>query len=443
MIRRNSFRRVLSSLHRIIASHQIIVFSAFTLGLSACYNEPNFLGGDLIPSEDKTSVQLDTSFVVAAYTIGTDTISTGIYKNAVLGCYNSPLFGKIKSDFRSRILVYRINDTILPKMKPRPEPISLELTMTLAKTWGTEKMPINVKVYELRDSLENGKYYNGLAAPSENYYPTPISLPTTYSGDSLLTIKLTDDFARKLINASDTALTYNPKFIKYVKGLYITSDDYSGPNGVMYFFNYNIKLELKYQFLKKGVLTDTTFSFYTSSGSQRYNHFNHFDHAGASIKPLISDTTNQNPVFYMEGLGGTRGLIKLKGAKEWAKKMPIAIHRAELRFDVQEESEHPRDSIIFPINYYYKKLPFNKLFDSETYDDDPILDKTTQVKYNKAKKFYSFDVTLHVQNILRGKVERNYFYLEPSDFKIDYNQGIFRSGNNIKPMKLIITYTKL
>ena len=64
-------------------------------------------------------------------------------------------------------------------------------------------------------------------------------------------------------------------------------------------------------------------------------------------------------------------------------------------------------------------------------------------KYNKAKKYYSIDVTIHIQNLLKGNNERDFFYLEPNDFKSFYDQGIFRSGSNSKPMKLFITYTKL
>jgi len=445
MIRRISFRRVSSSLQRIIALRHFLAVTAIAIGFSSCYNEPEIIGGDLLPSEDLLSVKFDTSFVVSAYTVKTDSIPTNIYSEAVLGCFNSDMFGKVKADFCSRILVFNINDTILYKMNPRPSPISLELKMKLVRTWGTEKHPINVKVYQLQDSLSYSYYYNGLNPIQEAYNDTLISLPTTYSGEDTLTIQLTDSFARKITTAPDSALFNNTNFIKLIKGLYITSDDYSGSEGVLYSFDYRIVMQLHYKYLKAGVPTDTSFILYTSTYSPRYNHYDHFDYTNATIKPFI-DTTTQHSTFYVDGLGGVRGLIKLNGVQEWLKKMPIAINRAELQFDVQDSPLFPEDSIVNPLRYYYKRF-LDRSFTILSKDVVSLFDyQATNVEttnYNKAKKCYSIDITLHLQNLLRGKESRNYFFIEPADFKTHYQQGMFRSGNNIKPMKLIITYSKL
>lgn len=444
MIIRNSFRKVLSSFHRITASRHVLAISTILIGFTSCYNETEFLGGNLIPDGDKTTVQITDTFTVAAYTVKTDTIPTNTYSYAVLGSYNSSLFGKVKADFRTRVLLTNTSDT-LNQIVTRPVPLSLELTMRFKKTYGTEKLPINVDVYELQDSLSGFNFYNGLAIPGERYYPTKISLPTVYSGDSLLTIQLTPAFASKLINLPDTALKSNPEFLKKIKGLYITCDDYVGMGGALYYLNYQVIMSLKYSIKVNGLDSIFTSTFATGTFSARYNHFDHFNHAGASILPLINDTTVQNPVFYLEGLGGVRGLIKFRGAKEWAKKMPLAIHRAELRFD---REEFPVDSVPFPIKIYYK----NNLFtaNSSSYSDDshPILDTqlpgaSSSIRYNKAKKYYSIDVTVQLQNIIRGKFKRDYIFVESSDFKNLYKQGIFNSGSNSKPLKLIVTYTKL
>ena len=454
MIRRISFRKVLNSFQRIIAARHFLVITAITIGLSSCYNEPEILGGNLLPSEDLLSVKLDTSFEVSAYTVKTDSIPTSLFNYAVLGCTNSNTFGRIKADFFSQLLLSKLNDP-LGLIKPRPIPDSLVLTMRLRKTWGTNNKAINIKVYESLDTLSNFLYYNGLNTVKGRYKPTLLSLSTTYSGDSVLRIRLTDDFATTLINAPDSAFISNSKFSKYMKGLFITSDEYTGTDGVLYFFYYNISLTLHYKKLNKaGVLKDTIFTCFTNTDSPRYNQFDHFEHLGASIHSIIGDTTIQNPVFYDEGLGGVRGLIKLKGAKEWAKKTPLAaINRAELRFDFQDTPEIFSDSLKTPIHYYSYRQ-YNKEFSTGSDDVVGIFDSQfpgglKAAYYNKAKKYYSIDVTLLLQNILLGKQSKDYFYLEPanssglSDFKYNYHQGLFRSGSNSKPMKLYITYTKL
>jgi hypothetical protein len=451
MIRRNSIRRFLSSFHRIMAFRHILTVIALTIGLNSCYNEPELLGGNLIPSTDLTKVKVDTSFEVAAYTVKTDSISTSGYQYAILGCATSNIFGQVKSDFLSEIYIYNIKDT-LHLITPRPVPDYLELTIRHNKTWGTNHKPINVKVYELSDSLSTHTYNNGLVPVEGKYNPTLISMPTTYSGDSLLTIRLTSDFANKLINAPDSTFTSNLNFIKFMKGIFITSDEYSGPDGVLYYFDPYINLTLHYKKPKKnGTLIDTVFTYY-STNSLRYNHFSHdYTKARTDLKinhlnsTTLNDTIYQDSLIYIDGLGGVRGLIKLKGTKEWAKKMPIAINRAELRFDVQDHPDFVRDSLTPNLfYYYYRYLNSAIITDYITNLDDYYFNgKINATKYSTPRKYYSIDVTFHLQNLLRGKHSKDYFFIEPSDFIARYRQGIIRSGKNSNRMKLVITYSKL
>ncbi|NVO08442.1 MAG: DUF4270 family protein [Bacteroidales bacterium] len=448
--RRISFRRVLSSFHRIVAYQFFVTLIAIALSLSSCYNEPEFIGKNLIPTSDLKSVKIDTSFKVSAYTVKTDSIPTGVYSTAVLGCYNSKIFGRTKSDFLVQLLIMKTTDTILKKMSPRPEPDSLILYVPLSRSWGTKNKEINIKVFELKDTLNYSIYYNGLEKTLDGkYYPTQINMPTIYKGEDTLKIRFTNEFARKLINADTTILTSNTQFLKFMRGLYITSDEYSGSDGVLYFFKNGMLMRLFYNSHQGGVKHDTLFTYGTGSG--RYNHFIHnFDSAEPDFKiKNLDDTTHQDTVFYISGLGGARGLIKLDGFGEWAKKMPIAINRAELRVDIQEDIS--KDSIISPLLYYYNRdndTSSIKGYRATSTNDvinlyDYSLTQIQSSKYYKPKHYYSIDITFHLQNLLKGKIKRNYFYLEPSDFKVNYKEGIFRTGKSSNRMKLIITYSKL
>jgi len=452
MTRRISSRRFLSSFHRILALHYPIFLAAVILTFSSCYNEPEFIGSNLIPNSDITSVKIDTSFDIAAYTIRTDTITTNIYSYGALGCYNSNFFGKVKSDFITRLVVKKLSDTLM-KINPRPVADSLILKLVLKNSWGTAKKPINITVYELSDSLISKKYYNGLAPIDGMYYPTPISYPTTYSGEDTLKIKLTPEFANKLINAPDSAFIRDYKFLKYFYGLYITSDDYNGPDGVLYYFYYDVKMTLHYKKPKSnGEIKDTVYNYFTSLYTPRFNHYIHdYTKVRADLqfsikdKNSINETTVQDSVFCLDGLGGLRGLIKLNLVKDWITKMPIAINKAELRFDYQDHLEFPADSSIKNIMYYYMSRTFDKItltpYDLLTFDTRVF--ETNTSTYYKVKNYYSIDVTLQLQNILNGNIKNDYILIEPKDFKFSYMQGLYRTGANSNPVKLIITYSEL
>jgi hypothetical protein len=141
-------------------------------------------------------------------------------------------------------------------------------------------------------------------------------------------------------------------------------------------------------------------------------------------------------------------MIKFNDVAKWANKMPIAIHKAELRIEAKDDYPgFSPDSIINPLHYYYKRRYLrtytntsNDVFDIS----DSKLTGNDITKYFKAKKYYSIDVTLHVQSLLTGAIKNNNIYLDGSnetyfDYKYNYGQGVFKSNN----IKLILTYSKL
>ena len=452
MIRRISFRKVLSSFQRIIASRHFLAITAITIGLNSCYNEPQFLGDNLIPNGDKTSVKMDTSFAVSAYTIETDSIPTSFYNLATLGVINSSVFGKTKADFLAQFWIYG-KDSIYRMASKLIVPDSTFLTLRLKNVYGTDHQTINVKVYELTQALNIDSAYNGLEKNIAWRHSSVLIGETPYSGDSILKIKLSNVFAQKLLDSDSAQFSADTSFTKYMKGLYVTCDDLVGAEKVMYYFNYNAELDLRYTFMYEGKLHDTIFRYGSSYYGPKFNHYAHDPSVNPSLKINHQckigalSTATQDSVFYIQGLGGVRGLIRFDGVPAWAEKMPIAINRAELRFDVQDSPEFPYDSIINPLHYYHYRIYSNSyaigsndvlgIFDSQ------LSGGSEASGYNRAKRYYSIDVTLHLQNLIRGKISKNYIFLEPNNFKVGYKEGLFRSGSNSKPIKLIITYSKL
>ncbi|RPH33878.1 MAG: hypothetical protein EHM93_03435 [Bacteroidales bacterium] len=465
MIIRNSFRSVLSSFHRITASRQLLAITIILLGFNACYNEPNILGGDLIPSGDKTSVQTTDTFSVAAYTIRTDTLITSNYpidrnnsfkgsSSVVLGCYNDKkIFGSIKAGFYTRIYQYNEKDS-LKYIAVRPHADSLILKLKLQGIWGENNKSVNVRVYRLTGKMDSIKYNNGLVNPNISYHPTQVNEPTVYSGEDTLKIKFTQAFADTLMNVDTSTLGSKIKFVQFMKGLYFTIDSYSDPKGVLYSFANSGSFTMHYMKPTSSGQKKATYSY-------AIGYFNYFQHDSTTADPAlrilsrplssITDNTPQDTVFGIEGFGGVRGLIKLKGAKEWKKLMPIAIHRAELRFDIQEHSELPSDSTIKQL-YFYSYRSYSS--ETNVVTEHPLFAKYDNSSYNKAKSYYSIDVTLQLQELLKGKINRDYIIVEPFNVRNrtssdasaprdNYMQGLYRTGNNSKPIKLIVTYSKL
>ncbi len=455
MIIKNRFRKVFNSFHRITASHQLLAIALISLGLNACYNEPTFFGGDLIPDGDKTSVQVTDTFQVAAYTIRTDTIITSTYRladgtyyygspHAILGFYNDKkMFGGTKSEYFTRIYPSNVKDSLLIIGQPRPTIDSVILKLKLIKTWGELNKQINVRVYQLKDSIKTKKLYNGLDPSELNYYATQVNEPLVYRGEEYLKIRFTDAF-RDSLNADSSTLASRAKFLEHMKGLYFTVDN-TDPKGALYSISLSGFINMYYE--KPNITGKKTRSFPFTIGSYGFNHFVHDSTiADPALKihsrslSSINDNTPQDTVFGVEGMGGVRGLIKLKGVKQWKKLMPIVIHRAELRFDIQEQNELPSDSISKKLFFYNFR---GYTLENNSIKEFPLADAINTSSYNKAKKYYSIDVTFHLQSLLRNKISRDYIIVENDNCQYSFMQGLYRTGNNSKPIKLIITYSKL
>lgn len=440
---RLSFKRVVSSFSRI----QYLAFIALVLSLSSCYNEPDFIGGNLIPQGDLASIKIDTSFELSAYTVKTervDSISSSGFTYATLGCLNSPIFGKTKADFLTKVLLSTTRGS-KPLFGTSPEIKSLTLSFSLNSFYGDKKTILNAKLYELKDTLSDYYYYYGLEPIDKDvlYYPTQIGT-AIYTGDTLLTFVIDNVIGQKILNADLDSATVasNANFTNYFKGFYVTCDDIVGSNGVMYFFDFiNTATTMKLTYIKPDK-TDTTYTFSIGS-TQPPARYNHFSHDYTQANPLykiknLDETEIQDSVFYVESLAGVKGLIKLDGIEEWLKKMPIAINYAELRIEPENYIGMPKDSTVDILYYSVDKRGLTSTQDQNIASDQS---EPTYAKYNKAKKYYAINLTTHIQSILAGKVTDKSIYITPS--LASSGRTVLRSGSHSKRMKLIITYTKL
>lgn len=192
---RNRFSRDLSSFLRKNASFQLLAFFAFFIGLNSCYNEPNMVGGNLIPSEDQTAIFITDTFKVAAYTVFSkekDSISTSSYNYAVLGCTTTDIFGKVKSDFMTEFALQSTKDTFY-KISTRPID-SVFLEMNLKRSWGQKNKSINLRIYRVNYDIYNSEteiqYINGLKDISpDKFLPEEVGEPFVYSGEDSVRIE--------------------------------------------------------------------------------------------------------------------------------------------------------------------------------------------------------------------------------------------------------------
>ncbi len=418
----------------------------FAFSLWQCVSAPNFIGGDILPEDDFFRVKTDTSFQLSAYTQAYDSINTASFTLAMLGETFDPIFGKSRASFLSQLYLGWLDHSF----GTNPTVDSAFLVLYLNERLGNE--PIEIGVYELADSIVAKIAYNGLANIDHLISNTEIgSSAAPYTGEEVkLKIPINNEWVlNRIISPSllDTAImSSQDNFVKHFPGIYLTpKNTFASYAKGMYSFNYtNLESKLFIYYKNDAVLDDEknenyNFSLVFSTHNARFNHFVH-DHSLADPAFAVSFNSPENPqdtVLYVKGLGSVRSEIFLDDVTKWIEKMPVSINRAELRIEMENHSQMPADSL----------LDYLLLYTLEDNQRMNLLDRTFNEerfggKYSKSKQYYSFNITYHLQSLLKDPSLKRSIIVEP---RYAYNSAlgaVLKSPAHSKPMKLIITYTK-
>jgi hypothetical protein len=409
-----------------------------------CISPPDFVGGDLLPDQDLLKVKTDTTFQLSGYTVPYDSLNSTFYKNSILGETYDPIFGRTQSSFLTQLILAKIKGSFKPKTVVDSAFLFLQLTSKL----GNE--PIGLSVFELKDSLVYDSLYNALE-PNIDHRLLPLEIGTSvtpYNGDSkTLKIPISTDWLYNRIIApviEDSTLIFSQKnFLKFFYGIYVKPKTTfsSHAKGLYYFSNADTQSKMTFYY-RDSIESDSvlTFSMVFSDYNMRYNHFKHNFNA---VDPTIGLKFNapeltQDSVFYVKGLGSARGVIVLDGIVSWLNKMPVSINRAELRIEQENHIGMPKDTLLNSL-FAYSMDGFTK----NQLLDQLANESTFGGYYSKSKKYYSLNITYHLQYLLKNPEKDNKIYIEPRDFSQNANGAVLRSGSHSRKMKLIITYTKL
>lgn len=404
--------------------------------LNSCYNDPQFLGNNLIPDDDKYAVKIDTLFELSAYTIQEDSISTFLSSYGMIGYVNSEIFGTTKGGFVGRYLTPESTEGYGGSTA---KPDSIFFNFSTTSHYGDSSKVLTINVHELTDTMVLWEPYNALKSVEGHYNPTPLFSFTYKGGKKNLKLPIDTSFARYLMDS--TALTKYKLFYTKYKGFYITCNDLLEEGGVAYTVpTSSMSISLYYHYNKIVDGKDSVFNKvkYFSFGGSRFFHYQHDPSKANPTKSIkyLNDTTTQDSVFYVQNLGGVYGKINLNGVSQWVDSMPIIVNKAELLIGKYTPLTSTPDSIAKDITLGFKidkKWATNQNGNRYIYSG----------KFRLYSEDYSFNITQHLQRVLEGELNDKSLYVFSSN-ETGISRVVLQSGsNNSKKMKLRLTYTKL
>ncbi len=425
---------------------KLLIFSLFSILSFSCYNKFT-IGLDLLPKEDLTSMQIIDTITIVGRTVESEPVRTDQPSALLIGRYEDPYFGTTSAGFVVQMLLIDYpgfpDDIVL-------DSICFKLPLYYSKDdkdayYGDPFSPVRVHVYRISNELNSSdKHYSNEVVDTSGYTLIGDEVIRFSPSDSMLTIKLSNDFGQYLIdNEDDIFYSYGTYFHQIIKGFYF--EPYQG-NGAIYKVDINkdrwhtkFKMVMYYHTESK---PDSERIFNGVQGnnlSLRYNVYKHDYTNAAFYQQLQNPDDYNNTMIFLQGMGGTKAKIKFPYIKNLRKKN-FVINKAELIFKIPEQTigKYPPISEIALMG---KDTAGNEVFFQDFIE--PVSNSYIGAKLENYNE-YRLNVTRFIQAVINGNYDNIDFYIVNKTSSTDFKRTVLSTSlNTSEPMKLVIFYTKL
>ena len=403
----------------------------------SCQRSTN-IGYNILPGDDRINLNITDTLSLEIHTIKTDSVISSGVSELLLGEYTDPIFGYSKASFALQFAMGQavnfsstdIVDSVI---------LSLPYNQNMNNIYGNSSSEQTVEIYKITNDLDNQKkyysnenpdLYTGELVGNTTYYPT--------AADTVFNIKLDNSLGEYFISADQTNFDSIQSFHNFFKGLYIKAES-NNDDGAIVKFNMNAALIMIIYFHNENNSNLQYKITANNSLTVRFNLLEH-DYTSADFAGTIDDNTlPQDTVAYLQAGSGLYTKIQVPFLKNLNNLGNIVINRAELIINTVPENLSSETT--YPA--------INKVFITGFVSDTSsilIPDYITQTFYSGElyeDGTYKFNITAYVQNILNGTTENKGIKLFPAFDNSDVARSIITTGKNSKPMKLVITYTKI
>lgn len=425
----------------------LLIFLLISFFITSC-NKNEELGLN-VQSEDMLGVYFINNIPITAYTVYEDSVRTDKTIYNLVGSYFDPVFGLTNAEAYTQ---FKLTTTAV-SFGTNPVCDSVFLSLAYNGFYGDTSSYMTLNVFEISDDFYYNNYYysndvlgvykNNLA----NIYFKPNLIDSVQVGGTKfaphLRVKLKNTLGQNFIDASNTSdLADNINFLKFFKGLNISTNSVSSGGAILYFnFLSSIsKLTLYYH----NDEDTTSYNFIIDDKCARYNNFDHKKYSTADLilkQQLAGDTTLGDNILYVQSMAGTKIHLKFPTVIDSLNKLgKIAINKAELVMKVD-------------VNDIDKYAPPEKLVLSKINTDGSLSFLADYIygdayyggSYSSVTNEYRFNVSKHIQDaLLIGKFNDKGLYLMVSGASVKSNRAIIK-GNKASEdnLRLEIIYTKI
>lgn len=255
--------------------------------------------------------------------------------------------------------------------------------------------------------------------------------------------KIDPTLANKLMATDTTVLDSNYLFVKYFKGLYITTDRVSGKGAIVSFnpSSLNTQMGLYYH---NDTVDSLSFVYVYGTGMAYANHYTHdYTQGSAELQHQVlqKDTLIGLQQYYVQGLSGIKTIIKFPNIRKLARLGKIGINEA--KFILPGKELKP---------YYGAPTTLNLLKITSDTSFSTLTDQNEGANYfggtyDSTSNSYQFRITHYIQSLVSDTTQDDRgLLLYISGGTIYPNRFVFNGpepvSDTLSRTKLELLYTK-
>jgi hypothetical protein len=144
-------------------------------------------------------------------------------------------------------------------------------------------------------------------------------------------------------------------------------------------------------------------------------------------------------LIYVQPTGGTKAKINIPSLDKWKDSTSYIIDKATIVFYVDTLASDMGRFHIPPRVY----LKYHDSTGTEVFPKDSELSSYYYGGYyDSTTGSYTFNITRHLQQIIKKEIETTSFYLVHADRSGTASRVVLKSGNSSQPIKLQVKYTR-
>ena len=478
------------------------ILSVFLFGglMVSCNSDSDDLGKNLFDGNSVTGNQV--SYDLVAYNINNgDAVRADSYalQRATLGAFTEGRFGMQKSAYVTQVRLSKyapdfgtnpVVDSVVLEIKPQYDATTKTVTTTdvthggqaakqaltkyEAVKYGNPAATMNIDVHEIAtdlgavgtEKLSNSPVATsglplGTKVFSGNVYA--VSINKTSDNTALLTkdiglrIQLDKNYFKTKITDKNGAaeLSNESNFINYFKGLKISVRENDG-----YLINFAPNEVTMTMYYTSGGKSNT-FSFDLGSSNVHFSQISYNRSSTFNAVMANINSTNGDPLLYMQGMGGPGAGIKLNGAgisdlKRLYKERGATILSAKVR--LYTDTNTWNNSYTKPVGFLVRKQgETDFITDLKTMLGNSNYSLVKAYSTNSNPSYYDIDITKTIKDIVEKEVEAKDLIVNIGEYLTskgnlvsqDYNNNVSspyravfvgtNTANNNRP-KLMVTY---